>query len=123
MKYNFPRRPAIAALMLAAIVPVTALGRDQNDKGEHRHLREAVLSGKLLPLNRIMAIAQARAPGEIVKIELDDDDDDYRGRIIYEVKTLSRTGRVMKRSEEHTSELQSLMRISYAVFCLKKNKT
>src|SRR3546814_4878943 len=26
-----------------------------------------------------------------------------------------------KRSEEHTSELQSLMRISYAVFCLKKN--
>src|SRR3546814_2308147 len=27
------------------------------------------------------------------------------------------------RSEEHTSELQSLMRISYAVFCLKKNTT
>src|SRR3546814_9700294 len=27
-----------------------------------------------------------------------------------------------KRSEEHTSELQSLMRISYAVFCLKKKK-
>src|SRR3546814_4704504 len=31
------------------------------------------------------------------------------------------TGRI--RSEEHTSELQSLMRISYAVFCLKKKKT
>src|SRR3546814_4725543 len=29
---------------------------------------------------------------------------------------------VRKRSEEHTSELQSLMRNSYAVFCLKKNK-
>src|SRR3546814_9231525 len=29
---------------------------------------------------------------------------------------------VRDRSEEHTSELQSLMRISYAVFCLKKNK-
>src|SRR3546814_6888608 len=29
----------------------------------------------------------------------------------------------MRRSEEHTSELQSLMRISYAVFCLKKNNT
>src|SRR3546814_4197715 len=28
-----------------------------------------------------------------------------------------------RRSEEHTSELQSLMRISYAVFCLKKKKT
>src|SRR3546814_9561964 len=29
----------------------------------------------------------------------------------------------MVRSEEHTSELQSLMRISYAVFCLKKKNT
>src|SRR3546814_7483970 len=29
---------------------------------------------------------------------------------------------IQKRSEEHTSELQSQMRISYAVFCLKKNK-
>src|SRR3546814_2397631 len=34
----------------------------------------------------------------------------------------SRT-RLTIRSEEHTSELQSLMRISYAVFCLKKKKT
>src|SRR3546814_6352999 len=32
-------------------------------------------------------------------------------------------GAAPNRSEEHTSELQSLMRISYAVFCLKKNKT
>src|SRR3546814_3195364 len=37
-----------------------------------------------------------------------------------------RGGRVVQagdRSEEHTSELQSLMRISYAVFCLKKKNT
>src|SRR3546814_5946789 len=33
-----------------------------------------------------------------------------------------RTRRRAARSEEHTSELQSLMRISYAVFCLKKKK-
>src|SRR3546814_3723434 len=31
-------------------------------------------------------------------------------------------GALLGRSEEHTSELQSLMRISYAVFCLKKTK-
>src|SRR3546814_6714488 len=31
--------------------------------------------------------------------------------------------RAHRRSEEHTSELQSLMRISYAVFCLKKKNT
>src|SRR3546814_4567846 len=45
--------------------------------------------------------------------------------------TLSRTAGIVRslghalagsRSEEHTSELQSLMRISYAVFCLKKKK-
>src|SRR3546814_6334710 len=34
-----------------------------------------------------------------------------------------RNGRVLHRSEEHTSELQSLMRISYAVFFLKKKTT
>src|SRR3546814_1564391 len=33
-----------------------------------------------------------------------------------------RTDAIGDRSEEHTSELQSLMRISYAVFCLKKKK-
>src|SRR3546814_6264120 len=36
--------------------------------------------------------------------------------------TVARLGRAHDRSEEHTSELQSLMRISYAVFCLNKKK-
>src|SRR3546814_9745258 len=36
--------------------------------------------------------------------------------------SLTRNGLDTVRSEEHTSELQSLMRISYAVFCLKKKK-
>src|SRR3546814_8260587 len=35
-------------------------------------------------------------------------------------RVYSQLGRWRERSEEHTSELQSLMRISYAVFCLKK---
>src|SRR3546814_7016655 len=39
------------------------------------------------------------------------------------VESVAALGRaVALRSEEHTSELQSLMRISYAVFCLKKKK-
>src|SRR3546814_4656363 len=41
-------------------------------------------------------------------------------RMKVSVGLLSRTS--SRRSEEHTSELQSLMRISYAVFCLKKKK-
>src|SRR3546814_10075698 len=36
---------------------------------------------------------------------------------------LTRVAARLSRSEEHTSELKSLMRISYAVFCLKKKKT
>src|SRR3546814_3106719 len=38
------------------------------------------------------------------------------------LRTLGPAVRARGRSEEHTSELQSLMRISYAVFCLKKKK-
>src|SRR3546814_3069695 len=40
-------------------------------------------------------------------------------RVLREVRTIDG----VTRSEEHTSELQSLMRISYAVFCLKKKNT
>src|SRR3546814_7434749 len=39
------------------------------------------------------------------------------------VVAIGAEGGTIDRSEEHTSELQSLMRISYAVFCLKKKKT
>src|SRR3546814_7157800 len=39
-----------------------------------------------------------------------------------QVETIAMAEPVRQRSEEHTSELQSLMRISYAVFCLKKTK-
>src|SRR3546814_8781116 len=56
--------------------------------------------------------------------KLDDPDDiGQRGRLEQRDK-LRDQGRehVAERSEEHTSELQSLMRISYAVFCLKKKK-
>src|SRR3546814_4632280 len=49
------------------------------------------------------------SPDDIVAMPLDADDGRYEGALA-------------PRSEEHTSELQSLMRISYAVFCLKKKK-
>src|SRR3546814_3214542 len=44
----------------------------------------------------------------------------HAGKRFVDFEMVDRAGR--KRSEEHTSELQSLMRISYAVFCLKKKK-
>src|SRR3546814_7785157 len=53
---------------------------------------------------------------------------DWGGHVLtdsggYQVFSLSPRVDDDGRSEEHTSELQSLMRISYAVFCLKKNNT
>src|SRR3546814_5439955 len=42
------------------------------------------------------------------------------GRTASAIREAERDGRLPEGSEEHTSELQSLMRISYAVFCLKK---
>src|SRR3546814_1473467 len=48
---------------------------------------------------------------------------DGRWTVVGRVQTrLGAQAMVLTRSEEHTSELQSLMRISYAVFCLKKKK-
>src|SRR3546814_2263817 len=44
-----------------------------------------------------------------------------RGILLSDITALGEADAV--RSEEHTSELQSLMRISYAVFCLKKKNT
>src|SRR3546814_7629709 len=45
-----------------------------------------------------------------------------RGSLLNTVR-LGRSNAMRMRSEEHTSELQSLMRISYAVFCLKKKNS
>src|SRR3546814_4566488 len=45
----------------------------------------------------------------------------HRGALASQLRRRARLA--VARSEEHTSELQSLMRISYAVFCLKKKKT
>src|SRR3546814_4323660 len=59
-------------------------------------------------------------PGD-VPAGADAGDDDVDRRVAEILEDLARGGAgVDFRSEEHTSELQSLMRISYAVFCLKK---
>src|SRR3546814_8478020 len=49
-------------------------------------------------------------------------DADQRGIQRRDLRRTAQTFEFAERSEEHTSELQSLMRISYAVFCLKKKK-
>src|SRR3546814_3146457 len=54
--------------------------------------------------------------------ERQSDEDDVGGGEDHLVGAEVEEALQLERSEEHTSELQSLMRISYAVFCLKKKK-
>src|SRR3546814_7412637 len=95
-------------------------------------VRDSV-QGKALP-PEVMAVAKRSWPA-LEKIEVVDKytvrfvnrtpDVTMEGRIArYGSEIISRRGyeEAKTRSEEHTSELQSLMRISYAVFCLKKKK-
>src|SRR3546814_8750380 len=75
----------------------------------------AALAGRKARVNAVGVVAlvenmpdgNAQRPGDVVK--------SMSGQTIEVLNTDAR-------SEEHTSELQSLMRISYAVFCLKKKK-
>src|SRR3546814_1123680 len=82
----------------------------------------AAISSALLlsPVRRGCRLGQAGIPG-------DDRGGDRFGRLAHRRPPhMARSGTAGQgagsRSEEHTSELQSLMRISYAVFCLKKKK-
>src|SRR3546814_1787197 len=70
-------------------------------------------------LYQIVDRAGAERPAEHLHVVHGSDGDDH-GTLPAELG--HRVQRAL-RSEEHTSELQSLMRISYAVFCLKKKKT
>src|SRR3546814_2426616 len=69
--------------------------------------------------------------GSTVAVFLDDESEDFADTRAFLARRIDavmrfegwkhrRAARRTERSEEHTSELQSLMRISYAVFCLKK---
>src|SRR3546814_6326626 len=62
--------------------------------------------------DRTVMSARVRPPGSWLDVA-----------VIVKPADCSATSTILIRSEEHTSELQSLMRISYAVFCLKKKTT
>src|SRR3546814_6963965 len=81
-------------------------------------MKRHILAGTVLALMAGTAQAQApaRDPGPNAPIR-------YDVRFDNAAHHEARISVTYRRSEEHTSELQSLMRNSYAVFCLKKTKT
>src|SRR3546814_4275647 len=110
----------------AAIEAIIRAARDLPSEGWLARLAEGDPFGpieRMLAEVRGTALARARAQDagyglETEAAELDSGLVAAAGDAVSALEELARP----MRSEEHTSELQSLMRISYAVFCLKKKK-
>src|SRR3546814_9303462 len=90
-----------------------ALAQRTTEEWLERLLPLGIVVAGIKTLDQALHSEQTRARGMIVEVPAGD-------------ATLQLVGNPIKvlgvRSEEHTSELQSLMRISYAVFCLKNKK-
>jgi uncharacterized membrane protein YkoI len=85
------RFSALILLLLGAVVFGGAGGVVAGDKkGEHNLVREALQRGEVLPLLKILAIAGQHVPGDVIEVELEDEDK----VLIYEIKVLTDTGRV-----------------------------
>src|SRR3546814_4948875 len=90
------------------------------------NVRAALITAAVIPITMLMTITgmvQAGVSGNLMSLGALDFGLIVDGAVIIVENCLRRFGEAqhrLGRSEEHTSELQSLMRISYAVFCLKK---
>src|SRR3546814_6540277 len=105
-------------LWLIGLSVLMALGyQAMNDQADQDRLDSRLqrLEAQATGLAEIVEAIQQR-PAVATAADLKDTRQILEARAAQVEKSLS------ARSEEHTSELQSLMRISYAVFCLKKKK-
>src|SRR3546814_2339837 len=102
-----PAAPAPAASGLAAVL----------GSGDHKVVGRLWMVASLVHLVLVGLAAIATAAEKIDTSTLDVVGDDWFAQV-FTFRSIG--GAFLFRSEEHTSELQSLMRISYAVFCLKK---
>src|SRR3546814_2060844 len=112
------RRPPRSTLT-DTLFPYTTLFRSRARAFEQDALdHDAGVHGEIGPRLRGIEVGhRGRAARAVALGDLVQADAELRGPV--EVVVARRAG---LRSEEHTSELQSLMRISYAVFCLQKKK-
>src|SRR3546814_9415484 len=84
-----------------------------SDLSQDRHVHRVPIDRRFLAVNQTMLI-KVKKQRLFVAVIFRFAGGEFAGPVEREAKLLQ------LRSEEHTSELQSLMRISYAVFCLKK---
>lgn len=63
---------------------------DKKARKEHEVVREALERGEVLPLAKILAIANEQVPGDVIEVELEQE----KAALIYEIKILTGNGRV-----------------------------
>src|SRR3546814_8527105 len=101
------------------LFPYTTLFRSRTGDAPRQPAGEYRSRGVLLPVRRLARCRPCAAPLQQPQLH-----PCRASRRRARRQRAGATGRTRtRRSEEHTSELQSLMRISYAVFCLKKKKS
>ncbi len=79
-----------ARVLIVVVLLLVAAARA--DDGDHERARRAVEAGEILPLARILAIAEAAFEGRMVDVELEKDD----GRFVYELELLTKAGHVIE---------------------------
>lgn len=89
MSFNRSIRAALLAGALSLLLPGAGFSGDRKEQDQ---VREALQRGTILPLSMILAIVSKRAPGNVIKVELEGDD----GMLIYGIKVLGTDGRVRK---------------------------
>src|SRR3546814_10464482 len=108
------RRPP-KATRTDTLFPYTTLFRSEGEARLRRHLTVGPASASAAPPSP----RQSGNPADTPDLAYSDSASSHQTGVWSDAFSLPRG---MRRSEEHTSELQSLMRISYAVFCLKKKR-
>src|SRR3546814_10171954 len=116
--------------------PLDRFDRDRESAGRQAavpivEVRRKIMEQLMPPLLRCEHQIESRIPGNFDCMHRVHLNSDFQGHLrsfindafVYPpCQTLTRWRGHRRRSEEHTSELQSLMRISYAVFCLTKKR-
>jgi uncharacterized membrane protein YkoI len=90
---------ALAVVALMGTATVTARGRDDHDRA-----RQAVESGQVMPLKALLARVEREHPGQVLEVELEQDDGVWRyeikllqpGGVLNKLKLDARTGAVVK---------------------------
>ena len=85
------RRLLVAATIGLAITAFAARADD-----EHHEARQAVASGDVAPLERLLARIREEFGGQVLKVELEREDDEAKATWVYEAKVLTAEGSVLK---------------------------